>query len=177
MNRHLNESDLTELLCGTASPELHAHISACDACSAELAILTGALKAFNQDSLVASRRQAELHPIDTAILGAINAPSRNRSFWRTPWALNWAAAVATATIVFAVTLPLTLHHAASHQSAAVTAPAAPVAAPDTADDIANDNQMLAEIDAELSQPDPSPLESIPAFAPPVAEHAVHNKKA
>jgi hypothetical protein len=192
VNRHLTESEFTDALCGLASPEIHAHLSSCEVCSAEIAAVTGAVKSFNQASLTHSRKVASLHPIDTAILGALAAPARNRRFWRAPWAINWAVGLATAALVFAFTLPLTLRHSAPQQSAAVTAPAsAPAIAstaapaivpaatssaiPDSAGEIDHDNQMLAAIDDELSQPDVSPLESIPGFGPPTAVQEHHKK--
>lgn len=183
MIRHLTESEFTDALCGLASPDVHAHLASCDACSSELAAVTGAVKSFNQASLSESRRLAEMHPIDAAILGALAAPARNRRFGRAPWALNWAVGLATASLIFAVML--TLHRSSPLTTASVSAPAAvipaAVSAPapstttDAADDLDHDNQMLAAIDDELSQPDLSPLESIPGFGPPPSAQPHHKK--
>jgi hypothetical protein len=159
-SQHLSESGFTDHLLGLSTAATRAHLFACEQCRQEMESFGGAIAAFNQDSLDVSRQLAATHPVDTAAIAA-GKPRRSR---HAGWAPGWGTGLATATalLAIAVALPLALNHShATHISvAAISAPAEPAPA-----EVASDNEMMAAINAELSQPDASPLESFTSFAP------------
>lgn len=152
--QHLSESDFADAVLGLAGTAANAHLLHCDLCRDELVAFGGSIIAFRQASLQASRELAAEHPIDSAAIAA------GRRRWSYTPAAQWGFGLAAAAaLTLAVVLPnqIQRHHAAS--VAALQA-----AAPTTAE-ISSDNQMMAAIDAELSQPDATPLESIQVFGP------------
>jgi hypothetical protein len=179
MIQHLSESEFTEYLLGNASSTTHAHLRECDACRQELEAFGGALTAFNQASLIYSREQVAARPIDSQAMAA-NTPRRTHhagllAVTATRWGVGVAAA---AVLAAAAALPMLLHRPAAGPAIAtrIAAPAPQTAAPDSAAQINEDNQMMAEIESEISQPDVSPLESFTTIRPSTLEHQTVRKK-
>jgi len=118
------------------------------------------LAAFNQTSMEWSREQTATHPIHVDA-----QPAAGR--WPRPyWQTGWAGLAAAAVLAFAVALPVALHEHASHPDVASNPAAEPASAAQPQEDaavIAEDNQMMTAIDAEVSQPDVSPVESFATF--------------
>jgi len=173
MNQHLSESEFSGYLLGIASDTTLEHLRSCDLCRQEMENFGAALSAFNQASLLYSREQAAARPIGSQAMAHESIPPRRAGLLAGP-ALRWGIGVAAAAVLtFAVALSALLHRstpspAIAHNMTVATPSVAAVASvPDPAQ-IAEDNQMMAAIEAEITQPDVSPLESFTSFQSSVA---------
>ena len=183
--QHLTEEEFADYLIGLSTPTVRTHLLECGACRDEMEGFGASLASFNQTSLAWSREQAAAHPIHIEPQSA-GSSRTGRRVWQSGWAASFAAAV----LVFAVALPMVLTYghgkfvdtaSNSPAPAAVTTPAVQPQQEDAAV-IADDNQMMTAIDAEISQPEVSPVESFATFRPqpertPVQDvrHAVRKK--
>jgi hypothetical protein len=165
---HLTEEEFSDYLLGLSTASTRTHLLECAHCREEMESFGTSLASFNQTSLAWSREQAAAHPIHIEA-----KPAAGR--WPRPyWVSGWAGLAAAAVLAFAVALPVTLmhEHAAHPAIASNPAPEATTAQPqEDAAVIADDNQMMTAIDAEISQPDVSPVESFATFRPQQLEHA------
>ena len=158
-DKHLTQDEFADCLLGTADPAVQAHAAACDTCRQEMESFGASMLAFNQASLAWGRE----HAAATDLAPGRRRVSASRAVF---WPMGLAAAAA---LFFAVALPIAMTHA-RHDAAQIAASTAPApAATDNAVGIADDNQMLASINAEISQPESSPLESFSSFRPHTAE--------
>ena len=176
VTQHLGEEEFADYLLGLSTAAVHAHLLECGECREEMESFGASLASFNQSSLAWSREQAAAQQIH------IEAQAGTRK--RKPqfvWQAGWAVAAA-AVLVFAMAL---MHGhtghgtVASNTTAPVVSPTAAVPASDSAE-IHSDNQMMAAIDAEISQPEVSPVESFSIFRPQHTtvqdgQHAVRGK--
>jgi len=178
VTQHLGEEEFADYLLGLSTAAVHAHLLECGECREEMESFGASLASFNQSSLAWSREQAAAQQIH------IEAQAGTRK--RKPqfvWQAGWAVAAA-AVLVLAMAL---MHGHAGHSTVASneTAPVAAVAVAPVSDsaesnEIAEDNQMMAAIDAEISQPEVSPVESFSIFRPQHTtvqdgQHAVRGK--
>jgi hypothetical protein len=174
---HLTEEEFADYLIGLSTATVRTHLLECGACRDEMESFGASLASFNQSSLAWSREQAAAHPIH------IEPKAVPQTTARPVWHAGWAAGLA-AVLVFAMVLT---HGRGTHIDTASNSPAAaitPAAQPQQEDAavIADDNQMMTAIDAEISQPEVSPVESFATFRPqpertPVqdVQHAVRKK--
>jgi len=157
---HLTEEEFADYLLELSTASARAHLLECAQCRDEMESFGASLASFNQTSMAWSREQAAAHPIHIA-------PQPAAGRWPRPyWQTGWAGLAAAAVLAFAVALPVVLHERASHSAVAsnpaVESPGAAQPQED-ASVIAEDNQMMTAIDAEVSQPDISPVESFATF--------------
>jgi len=163
---HLTEEEFSDYLLGLSTASTRTHLLECAHCREEMESFGVSLASFNQASLAWSREQAATHPIHIKA-----QPAAGR--WPRPyWQAGWAGLAAAAVLTFAVALPVALMHEHAAHPAGASAPETIAAQPqEDAAVIADDNQMMTAIDAEISQPDISPVESFATFRPQQLEHA------
>ena len=166
---HLSDDQLEELLLGPADDAtiapLQAHVGACALCRARQEAFTGVVANFNQATLDWSRARVET-PMRAAVP---SSPKQRFRLFSAPAYAFAATLLVLLTLVFSRFLP---HHGEdlsdrlghTHQPVAISplagdqaasAPASPAA------QIAADNNLLADIDSALDQPDPAPISTMP----------------
>ena len=159
-NQHLSDDQLEDLLLGEADAAAADHSAACPLCYGKLQSFATLVADFNQSSLAWSQARSAQRP--QVLASPARAPRR---LFTTPAYAFAATFLVLVTILFGRFSP----HPAAHpqqlaQPAELTAsqPPAQHAGPDP--QIAADNNLLAQIDSALEQPDPAPFAPVP-FAP------------
>lgn len=151
---HLTEDEFDEVLMGTASPDLAAHLKQCSACTSHLENFNATMASFNHAAMAWSEAKS-------------NALSRDLRQHRTPFRLTAQTAWACASMVVIaamVTVGIGLHY----RSESVIASQADVrwaqhqnsTSPEenARNEIAGDDAMLRQIDAAINSAEPSPDE-------------------
>ena len=147
---HLSDDQIDDALIGDLAAEHAAHLAVCDECQIRLTEAGAPIASFNAVSLAWSERRSSTLPLRPV-------PSTGAGAWlpRATWAATAAAVVAVG-----VAVPVVRHSIQgkatpqSQQDAAQTLMAAtgpvdnPIAARE--EQIARDNQMLENIDRELT---------------------------
>lgn len=147
---HLTADQIDDALIGDLAEVCATHLTGCQACRLRLAEAAAPLASFNAVSLAWSERQSATLPLRPL--------SSTRAAWL-PRAL-WAASAA-AVLALGIAVPV-LHHSESDNAAASYGAAAPTLMASTGpvdnpvaareEQIARDNQMLQNIDRELTTP-------------------------
>lgn len=135
MNQHLSEEDLEELLSGSSSARVYAHIRACASCQLEAARLSEGVEFFKKASFAWAEQRMSRSPV-------LHPATRKSILFDFSVLLRAAAAV-----VLCAGAVGTANHMRSHvaQQGAITAPS-----------IAQENSVLLGIDQELRAEEPSP---------------------
>jgi anti-sigma factor RsiW len=138
MSTHLKPEQINDLLLGTSESEATAHVAACPQCRAEMDAMRRTLASFRTASVNWSDDAAKM------VLLPRNLHSRHQ--WARPaWVFAAAAVLLVVTISFSVRR--------GHNSAAV-------AKSDAQTQIARDNQLLADIQTEIVETTPLPLQPL-----------------
>lgn len=141
--RHLTDSEFTDLLLGSISPEVATHLESCALCADEARNVSGAILSFDRES----RAWAERH---AATLPALSAPARPGASWLGVPAVSWAWQAAVAlTLACAGVIGYQVQHRADQPVAVASVssmPASPAVSPAR---IQADNDLLSAIDGEL----------------------------
>ena len=134
---HLTDEQFADLLLGTNSPAVRAHMDTCPMCSQEAERMSTAIGSFQQLSSVwAERRATAAEPLRAA-------DARRLSWSHRP--LAWSAAA----LVIALTAGVGISRHADHpqQAPQPVALAEPAVVPTAT--LQSDNQLLSAIDGEL----------------------------
>ncbi len=138
MSAHLKPEQINDLLLGIAESEATAHLSACPQCLTEVEAMRQTLASLRTASVNWSDDAAKM------VLLPRNLSSRHQ--WARPaWEFAAAAILLVVTISFSVRR--------GHNNAAV-------AKSDAQTQIARDNQLLADIQTEIGETTPLPLQPL-----------------
>jgi anti-sigma factor RsiW len=138
MSAHLKPEQMNELLLGIVESEAAAHLSACPKCRTEVEAMRQTLASLRTASVNWSDDAAKM------VLLPRNLSSRHQ--WTRPaWVFAAAAILLVVTISFSVRR--------GHNNAAV-------AKSDAQTQIARDNQLLADIQTEIGETTPLPLQPL-----------------
>ena len=164
---HLTDDQFTDLLLGTISPAVVAHLDTCAKCSDEAKRVSGAIGSFAQQSRLWAERRAASHPAPT--------PRRNQLAWLPVTPIAWAAAVLA--LAAGIGIAHRERFTAAPPSLAAVHSAPPLAAPATTEPtvavasaptgiapaaaaspvapatLKSDNELLSAIDGELTDTD------------------------
>jgi anti-sigma factor RsiW len=138
MSAHLKPEQINDLLLGIAESDATAHLGACPQCRSEMDAMRQTLASLRTASVNWSDDAAKM------VLLPRNLSSRHQ--WARPaWAFAAAAILLVVTISFSVRRV--------HTNAAV-------AKSDAQTQIARDNQLLADIQTEIGETTPLPLQPL-----------------
>jgi len=151
MNMHLTDDQIDDYLIGDLSDDAAAHLAACEPCTLRVAKAEAPIASFKAVSLAWSERQSATLPTQ---------PVARPSNWSHRFA--WATAM-TAVLTLAITVPVLRHGGRSDDHVAVTqAPAMVMASTGRISELTreqeidHDNQMLRDIENELTAPSDAP---------------------
>lgn len=138
MTAHLKPEQMNDLLLGISESEATAHLSACPQCRTEVEAMRQTL---------ASLRTASVNwSDDAARMVLLPGNLSSRSQWsRSAWVF------AAAAILLVVTISFSVRRGRSTGT---------VAKPDVQTQIARDNQLLADIQTEIGETTPLPLQPL-----------------
>jgi anti-sigma factor RsiW len=138
MSAHLKPERMNDVLLGIAESETSAHLRECAQCRAEIEAMRRTLSSFRGAAIGWSE--------GTAVKVALPSQRRAPSIWsRSAWVL------ATATILLAVAISFSVRRGRSNDTTART---------DAQSQIARDNQLLADIQTEIGETTPGPLQPL-----------------
>jgi anti-sigma factor RsiW len=138
VNTHLKPEQMNDLLLGIAESETNAHLSACPQCRTEIEAMRQTLSSFRAASVLWSEGAAK----------QVTVPSKLRT--RRPWTRP-AWVLAGAAILLAVAISFSVWRERSNNT---------VATADAQAQIARDNRLLADIQAEIGETTPAPLQPL-----------------
>jgi hypothetical protein len=159
---HITDGQLTDLMLGSASNEVKAHLKSCATCADEAAQFSFAVGSFEQESRIWAERQAATTP-------AVRPESQSSAGW-----LHIPAAWGAAAVAIAIGITLGVTHTGVHPDAQVAGSAATtaVASQVSADTLKADNKLLEAIDGKLRWSEPS---SARAYGLKVRSNGTHGK--
>ncbi|HEY1678822.1 MAG TPA: hypothetical protein VGG04_13995 [Candidatus Sulfotelmatobacter sp.] len=151
MSAHITHEEMTELLMGNRTSTLDSHLQACAECREELDRVKSSIGSFR----TASHAWSESVAGETAETQPVISLPRARSYasW---WRL--AAVAAVLLIVFAAAYRME-RKPAIDSTAKVTTPGA-VIVQSSQDQIAQDNELLAQVNSEIAESVPSPMQPL-----------------
>jgi anti-sigma factor RsiW len=137
VSRHLQPEQMNDLLLGIVGSETAAHLGACPQCRSEVEAMRQTLGSFRSAAVGWSEGAAKQVALPSA--------HRARATWVRPaWVL------ATAAIVLAVTIPVSVWRGHGNKAAAADAQA----------QISRDNQLLADIESDVGETTPTPMQPL-----------------
>lgn len=149
---HLTDAQFSDLLLGTSSPSVRAHLDVCSQCAEEAGRVSGAIGSFEQQSRLWAERRAASMPLP--------ASHRQPAFHWLHRPQAWTAAVFAVALAVGIGVSVrnnvtvrTDQPAAVPKQATATTQAAPAVLPAT---LKADNELLAAIDQELREDTSSP---------------------
>lgn len=134
MTGHLSTRQIEELIIDGADLQTRDHLITCEVCRLEWGRMDEALQQYKSCARLVA---------DSAITAQPNFTGRALHSSRKSHFLVWICASA---LLFGVTVPLYEHHREEQQQRAAK--------------IARDNLLLEQVDIEISEPVPQPLESL-----------------
>ena len=134
MTGHLTNRQIEDLIIDGPDPETRNHLITCESCRSEWGCLDELLEQYKSSATLAANSMIVAQPQFTV------AASRTR--WRI-FPLIWVCA---SVMLVGVSVPLYEHRRAEQQQRAAA--------------IARDNLLLEQVDLEVSEPVPQPLESL-----------------
>jgi hypothetical protein len=142
---HLTDEQIDDALLGDLAAEAAGHLAACGVCQQQLIAARMPLESFKAVTLAWSERRSATMPVSLQDRMLHNASGSRRRAWGT---------AAVAVLALMVALPFGMRHANGVREASSTQEVAPIAQPlqakASAEQIDSDNQMLHEIETELS---------------------------
>jgi hypothetical protein len=136
VNQHLSQQQIDEWLMGNRPAEVESHLRSCEVCEDALARVSEPLTMFG--AAVRSWSEEHMGPLPVRA----QARRRNAGWWR--------VGLAIATLWLAIAVPVYRHHQETQQ-AALTA--------------VQDEALLQQVDRELSQSVPAPMEPLAKLMP------------
>jgi len=150
MTAHITHQEMTELLMGTRTSTLDCHLQACAECRKELERVKASLALFRTASHVWSESAASEAPQMQRAM-ALPRTRAYASWW------TFAAVAAVLLIVFAAVYRIERNPTPSN-TAQVT-PATSIVR-SAQDQIAQDNELLAQVNSEISESVPTPMQPL-----------------
>lgn len=147
MNAHITHEEMTELLMGARTSTLESHLQACSGCREEFARMKGSLESFRVASHAWSDRAAEAGGTQQVMA----FPRKSFYAW---WRL--AAVAAVLALVFAAAYRM--QRAPSTDDHVQVKPAPSTVS--TQDQISQDNELLAQVESEISENVPTPMQPL-----------------
>jgi predicted anti-sigma-YlaC factor YlaD len=162
MSAHITQDEMTELLMGTRTSTLDCHLQACAECREELERVKSSLALFRTASHAWSEslgsEVSEMQPVlSLPRARRIHASWGEASWWKL------AAVAAVLLIVFAAAYRIK-RTSVNDNTAKGTTPNAVVAESSqnqiAQDQIAQDNELLAQVNSEISESVPTPMQPL-----------------
>jgi anti-sigma factor RsiW len=155
MSTHITHEEMTELLLGNSKNAAHLHLHSCAECREEFARFQDSIQSFR----VASHSWSENVAGQNADGMSAVVPSRGNTRWISGWAL---AAVAAALLIASLVAYRARNMQSPVTAAKVTTPAVSVETPNqnTQEQIAKDNEFLAQVDSEIAEGVPAPMQPL-----------------
>ena len=154
MNTHLTSEELTDLLLGVHTYSMDSHLRVCSDCRRELEQMQESIQSFRSASHAWSEkaRASESRKLQ---LHSVRKPGIVR-----PWMFA-VAAVALLVLVFGI---YRMKQPQSEQAHSVTVTPASVAADLSQEQLAQDNELLSQINAEIAEDVPAPMQPLQVTA-------------
>lgn len=137
MSTHLRPEQFNDLLLGIIESETTAHLGACPQCRTEIEAMRQTLASFRGAAICWGETAAK--PVE------LTRKHRARPIWTQP-----ARVLATAAILLAVVIPYSMWRGRSNNPGAADGQA----------QIARDNQLLANIQSDIGETTPVPLQPL-----------------
>jgi hypothetical protein len=157
MSAHITQEEMTELLMGTRTSTLDCHLRACAECREEFERVKSSLALFR----TASHAWTESLASKTSEMQQLISLPRARTSYASWWKL--AAVMAVLLIVFAAAYRIK-HTSGNDNTAKGTTPNAVIAESSqnqiAQDQIAQDNELLAQVNSEISESVPTPMQPL-----------------
>jgi hypothetical protein len=140
VNQHLSEQQIDDWLIGLHPADVEEHLRSCPACADEVSRVAEPLALFG--GAVRSWSEEQARPM--------------RPAWRTAVSPGWVwrVGLALATLWFMILVPVYRHRQATQQAAAITIDAA-----------AQDEALLRQVEQEIAQSVPAPMEPLAKLMP------------
>ncbi len=151
MSAHITQEEMTELLTGTRTNTLDRHLQACVECRDELERVKGSLALFR----TASHAWSESVASDLSEVQQVISLPRARTYasW---WKLAAVAAVLLIVFMAAYRVERT---SVNNNTVQVTTPSGEIVE-SAQDQIAQDNELLAQVNSEISESVPTPMQPL-----------------
>ena len=149
MSAHITHEEMTELLMGSRTSTIECHLQACAQCREEVDRVKGSLESFRVSSHAWSESANEAAETPQVI-----AFSRKPAYG---W-LRLAAVAAVLIIVFAAAYRINKN--SSIESTAKITTSSATTATSSQDQIVEDNELLAQVDSEISEAVPMPMQPL-----------------
>jgi hypothetical protein len=160
MSAHLSHEELTDSLLGISSLTVNAHLLDCAVCGNELDHLRNSIAAF---------RGAAHAWTENAVAGADGGRPLIRSLpKRSRPAAGWVLAAAVMILLVAVSAFYWRDQKMPSQAHSTRVPNVATVAADTQSQIDQDNQLLSQVDSEISEAVPAPMQPLLVSEPVVA---------
>lgn len=158
MSAHLSHEELTDSLLGISSLTVNAHLLDCPVCANELDHLRNSIAAF---------RGAAHAWTANAVVGADRGRPLIQSLPKRSWpAAGWVLAAAVMILFVAVSAFYWRDQKMPSRAHSTRVPA--TVAADTRSQIDQDNQLLSQVDSEISEAVPAPMQPLLVSEPVVA---------
>jgi hypothetical protein len=151
MSAHITQEEMTELLMGTRTSTLDCHLQACAECRDELERVKSSLALFRTASHAWSERAASKTSEMQQVISLPRATSY-ASWWKL------AAVAAVLLIVFAAAYRIK-RTSPNGNTAKVTTPST-ITTESSQNQIAQDNELLAQVNSEISESVPTPMQPL-----------------
>ncbi|MGH9493967.1 MAG: hypothetical protein ACRD3B_03135 [Candidatus Sulfotelmatobacter sp.] len=155
MTAHITYEEMTELLIGARTNTLDCHLQACAECREEFARMKGSLDSFR----TASHAWSESLTSEAAETPQVVPLSRRHSY--PSW---WKLAAVAAVLLIVFTAAYRIKRTSANENTAKATPSAAVVTP-SQDQIAQaqikqDNELLAQVNSEISESVPTPMQPL-----------------
>jgi predicted anti-sigma-YlaC factor YlaD len=151
MSAHITQEEMTELLMGTRTSTLDCHLQACVECREELERVKSSLALFRTASHAWSENRAE----ETSELQQVISLPRARTY--ASW---WKLAAVTAVLLMVFAAAYRIERTSINNNIVrVTTPNAAIVE-SSQDQIAQDNELLAQVNSEISESVPTPMQPL-----------------
>ncbi len=142
MSQHLSQQQIDNWVIGERSPDVERHLESCQTCAGEVERIAGLLTLFG--GAVRSWGQEQMPPMRVSRVTAVTTGAPLR------W---WRMGLAIATLLFLTAIPVIRHRQVTRVA---------VIAAQTA---AQDEILLRQVQQEISQSVPAPMESLAKLMP------------
>jgi hypothetical protein len=166
MSAHITHEEMTDLLMGARTSTLECHLQTCAGCREELERVKSSLALFRTASHAWSESESSESAAWQPVIKLPRA-SAHISWWK------MAAVAAVMLTVFATAYRIKKNFSAD--SAAKMTTSQPVTTASLQDQIAEDNELLAQVNSEISEAVPMPMQPLQISAAST-ESSSQNKK-
>jgi predicted anti-sigma-YlaC factor YlaD len=151
MRAHITQEEMTELLIGTRTSTLDCHLQACAECREELERMKSSLALFRTAS----------HAWSETVAGEVSEIQQVLSLPRARTYASWwkLAAVTAVLLVVFIAAYRVERTSVNNNTVRVTTPSGEIAE-SSQDQIAQDNELLAQVNSEISESVPTPMQPL-----------------